>query len=359
VGTKHMIADAPTTHVVLLASALASAAALETSAQCVGNLNNDGAIDGVDLGALLGSWGTCVGACPADLNVDGNVDGIDLGLLLSGWGTCPGAPAWATVPEWSPDPQVVTDAPLRQGILATGRPWRVREIGTGIELLLVPPGTFQMGCIMGSNQHGCYQWEQPVHEVTLTNAFYLGRYELTQAQWMASMGSNPSGFQSESTEVPAQQVPNRPVERVSWDAIQIYLFATGFRLPTEAEWEYACRAGTQTPFYNGATEDETVGVLAWYWPNSVGQTRPVGGKAPNALGFHDMLGNVFEWVSDWYGPYSSDAQVDPMGPASATGRVVRGGSWGSIATNSVRTSNRYEAPATIYNLIGFRVARTP
>lgn len=122
-----------------LAVILASATTFGAGAQCVGNLNNDGAIDGVDLGALLGAWGPCVGECPSDLNADGNVDGIDLGLLLSGWGTCPGAPAWATVLEWSPDPQVVTDAALRQSIVVTGRPWRVLDTGTGIELLLGPP----------------------------------------------------------------------------------------------------------------------------------------------------------------------------------------------------------------------------
>jgi formylglycine-generating enzyme required for sulfatase activity len=230
-----------------------------------------------------------------------------------------------------------------------------------MEMLLVPPGTFQMGCIVGSNQHECYPYEQPVHQVTLTNAFYLGRYEVTQAQWMSIMGSNPSFFQSASAQVPAAQISNRPVERVSWIAVRSYCRSLGGRLPTEAEWEYACRAGTQTPFYNGSTDDNTLGALAWYSLNSGNQTRPVGGKAANALGFYDMLGNIGEWVNDLYGDYSSDPQTNPAGPAASGPFVRRGGSWtdGSPG-NAVRTSNR--DPVSGSNLIatlGFRVARDP
>jgi formylglycine-generating enzyme required for sulfatase activity len=229
-------------------------------------------------------------------------------------------PSWATLVEAQPDPAVVTNASLRAAIEATGLAWRVRDTATQVEMLLVPPGTFQMGCIMGSNQYGCYGEELPVHQVTLTNAFYLGRYEVTQSQWVATMGSNPSVFQGQSDSA------SRPVERVSWNTIQGYLSATGFRLPTEAEWEYACRAGTQTPFYNGSTDDSTVGALAWYSANSGNQTRPVGGKLANAFGFHDMLGNVWEWVNDWYGGYTAEAQTNPTGPVSASYRVFRGGS---------------------------------
>lgn len=261
-------------------------------------------------------------------------------------------PAWATLVEAQPDPAVVTDPALRAAIAATGLAWRVRDTGTQMEMLLVPPGTFQMGCIMGSNQYGCYGEELPVHQVTLTNAFYLGRYEVTQSQWQAWMGSNPSYFQGSSDSA------SRPVERVSWNAIQGYLSATGMRLPTEAEWEYACRAGTQTPFYNGSTDDGTVGALAWYSPNSGNQTHAVGGKAANAFGFHDMLGNVWEWVNDWYGTYPSSAQTDPTGPVSAARRVIRGGSW-TISFN-VRSSYRSDVTPGYTNFdFGFRVARTP
>jgi formylglycine-generating enzyme required for sulfatase activity len=323
-------------------------------AQCVGDVAVDSRVDGGDLGVLLANWGPVTStalsrACDFDSN--GQIDGADLGALLANWGACP-APAWGTVLESQPDPTVVTDANLRAAIQSTGLPWRVRDNGTGIEMLLVPPGTFQMGCIMGSNQYGCYSWEQPVHQVTLTNAFYLGRYEVTQSQWVARMGSNPSSFQGQSDS------PNRPVEQVSWNTIQGYLNATGFRLPTEAEWEYACRAGTQTPFYNGSTDDSTVGALAWYALNSGSHTHAIGGKRANAFGFHDMLGNVWEWVSDWYGGYPADAQTNPAGPASAPTRVVRGGSWSN--SDDVRSSYRFNgSPTNSFYNFGFRVARNP
>jgi formylglycine-generating enzyme required for sulfatase activity len=154
------------------------------------------------------------------------------------------------------------------------------------------------------------------------------------------------------------------VEVVGWFAIQGYLGATGFRLPTEAEWEYACRAGTQTPFYNGSTDDNTVGALAWMNINTCSGapgcgTCPVGGKLANALGFHDMLGNVWEWVNDWYGSYTGDMQTNPTGPTSSTHRVLRGGAWlGDTA--SARSSYRYRVTPGIQTYdVGFRVARTP
>jgi formylglycine-generating enzyme required for sulfatase activity len=329
----------------------------------IGDFGLDGAVDGKDLGYLLGAWGTADAF--ADLNRDGAVDGVDLGQLLGSWGPSPfgtgciGAPSWATVVEYNPDPAVVTDPVLRASIAATGWAWRVRDRVTQIEMLLVPPGTFQMGCIMGSNQYGCNSWELPMHQVTLTNAIYLGRYELTQAQWTDRMGSNPSQFRNATADVPAAQVPYRPVERVSWVSVQGFLAATGFRLPTEAEWEYACRAGTQTPFYNGSRDDSTVGHLAWYSPNSNNQTRPVGGKVANALGFYDMLGNVWEWVDDRYGEYEALPQTNPTGPVIGNDRVVRGGSSWNV-TNQMRSSYRApNPPGTISFALGFRVARDP
>jgi formylglycine-generating enzyme required for sulfatase activity len=270
-------------------------------------------------------------------------------------------PSWATLVEAQPDPAVVTDPALRAAIEATGLAWRVRDTATQMEMMLIPPGTFQMGCIMGSSAYGCFLHEQPVHQVTLTNAFYLGRYEVTQSQWVAKMGSNPSYFQA-SNGYPDSG--SRPVEQVSWNTIQGYLGATGMRLPTEAEWEYACRAGTQTPFHNGSTDDSTVGNLAWFYVNTCQGgtgcgTRPVGGKAANGFGLHDMLGNVWEWVNDWYGTYPSSAQTNPTGPVSASYRVIRGGSWGDD-TGYVRSSDRYDVtPGNTYYFIGFRVARTP
>ncbi len=262
-------------------------------------------------------------------------------------------PAWATLIEATPDPEVVTNPTLRAAIAASGYAWRVRDNGTGIEMLLIPQGTFTMGCT-ASEQSSCYSEESPTHTVTLTNAFYIGRYEVTQSQWHAKMGSNPSYFRS----YPDSAI--RPVEKVSWNTIQGYLGATGMRLPSEAEWEYACRAGTTTAFNNGSSNDATVGTIAWYFSNSGDQTHVVGGKAANALGLYDMSGNVYEWVNDWYGAYSSGAQTNPLGPVSGTSRVVRGGSW-FYYMGDVRSSYRaidYAPGDAVYD-VGFRVARAP
>jgi formylglycine-generating enzyme required for sulfatase activity len=276
-------------------------------------------------------------------------------------------PSWATLIEAQPDPAVVTSSTLRAAITATGLAWRVKDTATQIEMLLIPPGSFQMGC-SASNQYGCNSIESPVHTVTLTNAFYLGRYEVTQAQWQARMGSNPSYFQSASAQVPAAQVPNRPVEQVSWNTIQGFLTQTGMRLPTEAEWEYAYRAGTTTAFHgytgnlSGTNDDALLGNIAWYNANSNGQTRPVGGKLANGYGLHDMSGNVWEWVNDWYSSsyYSSSPQNNPTGPATGTYRVVRGGPWLDDSYH-LRASNRLSdaVPGLANDLIGFRVARAP
>ena len=283
------------------------------------------------------------------------VNGLKGSVTVGGGFTYLGVivPSWATLIEAMPDPAVVTDPTLRAAITATGLAWRVRDTGTQMEMMLIPPGTFQMGCIMGSNLYGCYGDELPVHQVTLTNAFYMGRYEVTQAQWVAKIGTNPSNSQSQADS------SSRPVEQVSWDMVQGYLSTTSMRLPTEAEWEFACRAGTQTPFYNGSTDDKTLGALAWYSQNSSGDTHAVGGKAANGLGLCDMLGNVWEWVNDWYGAYLSSAQTNPTGIGSATYRVVRGGAW-DIGPGGVRSSLRiYAAPGNRYGYWGFRVARNP
>jgi len=334
----------------------------QAQGSCAGDINGDGMVDGNDLAILLSSWGPCpgTGSCAGDISGDGVVNGNDLAILLSSWGSCPPVvPTWATLIEAMPDPAVVTDATLRNAIIASGFAWRVRDNSSNIEMLLVPPSTFQMGCIMGSDSYGCYSEEQPVHTVTLTNAYYLGRYEVTQAQWQAKMGSNPSTFQGQADS------PSRPVEQVSWNTIQNFLSATGLRLPTEAEWEFACRAGTTTPFHsgpgfpNGTTNDGLAGTIAWYSANSGNVTHAVGGKAANALGMHDMLGNVFEWCRDWWGAYPWAAQTNPTGPATGALRVLRGGSW-SEGTGGVRSSYRIKfAPNYAFNYFGFRVARTP
>jgi formylglycine-generating enzyme required for sulfatase activity len=230
----------------------------------------------------------------------------------------------------------------------------VRDTATQMEMLLIPPGTFTMGCT-ASTGSGCIADENPAHSVTLTQPFYMGRYEVTQSQWVATMGSNPSYFQGTSY----PDASNRPVEQVSWNTTQNYLSATGMRLPSEAEWEYACRAGTTTAFNNGSSSDFTVGSIAWYNGNAGTQTHAVGGKAANALGFHDMAGNVYEWVNDWYGPYSAGAQTNPFGPLPGTYRASRGGSWFTSAAN-VRSSSRiYNTVGGTHYGFGFRGAKTP
>jgi len=334
------------------------------AAQCVGDIAVDGRVDGGDLGVLLANWGPVTStslsrAC--DLDGNGKVDGADLGMLLANWGTCqPRVPSWATLVESDPNPAVVTQSDIRTAISATGLAWRVIDRGTGIEMLLVPPGTFQMGCVMGSDEHECYYLELPVHSVTLTKAFYLARYEVTQAQWTAKMGSNPSYFVAANGYSASE---TRPVEMVSWNMVQGFLGITGFRLPTEAEWEYACRAGTQTPFYNGSTVDASLSVIAWtgeQWSEG-GQTHTVGGKQANAFGLHDMLGNVWEWVSNGYGEYPSASQVDPPGlPASSDAQpIFRGGSWG-LNLRGIRSSWRAMGELNRQGVdIGFRVARNP
>jgi len=263
-------------------------------------------------------------------------------------------PTWATLVEAMPDPAVVTNSTLRAAITASGLAWRVRDTATQMEMLLVPAGTFTMGCT-ASNQYGCNGDENPTHSVTLTQAFYLGRYEVTQGQWVARMGNNPSYFQGQSDSA------SRPVEQVSWNTIQGYLSATGMRLPSEAEWEYACRAGTTTAFNNGSSDDATVGTIAWYTTNAGGQTHTVGGKAANALGLYDMSGNVWEWVNDWYGStyYSVSPSTNPLGPVTGANRVFRGGSWANL-TNYVRSSSRGDGtPVYASSAVGFRVARAP
>jgi formylglycine-generating enzyme required for sulfatase activity len=310
-------------------------------AQCAADVNHDGLVDAVDLAQTLSTWGTKGGSVESDINGDGSVDGIDLAIVLSAWGVCPN-PTWGTVLEWTPDPAVVTDANLRAAIVASGFAWRVRDNGTNIEMLLVPRGIFTMGCSPGDTE--CLGDESPAHQVTFTNAFYMGRTEVTQAQWTATMGSNPSGFGGQ---------PNNPVDQVSWNMIQGFNSATGLRLPTEAEWEFACRAGTTTARY-GAVND-----IAWYNGNAGGTTHAVAGKLPNALGLYDTLGNVWEWCQDWYGPYASGSETNPTGPGKGSDRLLRGGCWYGNS-NHCRGSQRFTfTPSSAFDNFGFRAVRNP
>jgi formylglycine-generating enzyme required for sulfatase activity len=211
-----------------------------------------------------------------------------------------------------------------------------------------------MGC-SPSLQYACGGDEFPVHEVTLTLAFYLGRFEVTQAQWTAVMGSNPSYFAGYADS------SSRPVERVSWNMAQAFEAATGLRLPSEAEREFACRAGTTSAISNGSNDEGSLAEVAWYNQSAGGQSRVVGLKPPNRLGFHDMHGNVWEWVEDWYAGdyYSVSPLVDPSGPPNGSSKVRRGGSWNSPAFNCLTSKRNATSPDSQFFQTGLRVARSP
>jgi formylglycine-generating enzyme required for sulfatase activity len=218
-----------------------------------------------------------------------------------------------------------------------------------IRMISVPGGTFTMGCT-GEQVGDCYGWEKPAHQVTVSS-FSIGKYEVTQAQWVAVMGSNPSKFQGD----------NLPVETVSWVDVQEFIrklnAKTGknYRLPTEAEWEYAARGGAQSMGYKYSGSN-TVDDVAWYDDNSGSSTHTVGTKQPNELGIYDMSGNVYEWCSDWYGDYSSSSQTNPTGASSGSARVGRGGGWDFFA-QYVRVPFRLNnAPDFRRSNIGFRLA---
>ena len=198
--------------------------------------------------------------------------------------------------------------------------------GISIDMVKVEAGTFMMGAT--SEMKKPYTDEKPVHQVTLTNDYYMGKYEVTQALWQAVMGSNPSKFKSR----------NLPVEQVSWDDCQEFInklnSITGrrFRLPTEAEWEYAARGGKKSKGYQYSGSSK-MSEVAWYTANSGSKTHPVGKKQANELGLYDMTGNVLEWCQDWYGSYVSSSQTNPTGAFSGFFRVFRGGSWYGNAGN--------------------------
>ena len=230
----------------------------------------------------------------------------------------------------------------------------------GMEFVLIGAGTFQMGSPV--TEPGRWDNEGPVHEVTVSHQFYLGKYEVTQAQWQAVMGSNPSIFSGCGS--------NCPVEQVSWEDTQTFIAALNrregvetYRLPTEAEWEYAARAGTQTAYSFGNTAGE-LDRYAWYGDGggnaALGAgTHPVGQKRPNAWGLFDLHGNVQEWVQDWYGGYPHGAVTDPRGPSSGARRVFRGGSWNSGARYCRSAFRDDTRPGDRSRRIGFRLARTP
>ena len=379
---------------------------------CTADTNGDGQVNGVDLAGVLGGWGPCRpiinSISPREGSIDGGGAVTIMGSYLGGatqvmFGDVPAAsftqisstrivaiapagpvdavvdvavitsagtgirdnaftfideviPSWATLIEAYPDPAVVFDAELRAAIRATGYVWRVRDNATQIELVLIPPGTFNMGDSLGTG----YIDEFPMHTVTITNPFYMGRYEVTQGQWVAQMGHNPSYSQAfEDSEF-------RPVELVSWNQVQPFLTQTSMRLPTEAEWEYAYRAGTSTAYHGFLAEPNgtnyELGLIAWVEWNCGYQPNRVGQKLGNGFGLHDMSGNVWEFTSDWYSGsyYAESPQVNPQGPPGGVWRVCRGGAWGNGYSSLCYSSRRVPINAAQPDSNGgFRVVRNP
>jgi len=221
-----------------------------------------------------------------------------------------------------------------------------------LEMVLIPAGTYLMGS--PENEKDRISDEGPQHQVTISQPFYMGIYEVTNGQWKAVMGTSPSGEM------------NRPAQQVSWNDCQTFIQQLNmmgqgsFRLPTEAEWEYACRAGTTTRFHWGDDLNYTqIGNYEWYQDNSNMQTQEVGLKQPNGWGLYDMSGNVLEWCQDSYGAYPSDPQTDPLGSINSNSKVLRGGGWGFIASYCRSAVRAYTSKESGDSGIGLRLIRTP
>ena len=232
----------------------------------------------------------------------------------------------------------------------------------GMKLMPVAKGSFQMGSLF--REKG-YRLAEQRHEVTLTRGYYMGAYEITQAQYLKVMGSNPSYFQGDLVE--GGDSSNLPVEMVTWDdAVEFCKRLSAlpeeraagrvYRLPTEAEWEYACRSGSNAPFGFGGLE--LADDHGWFNSNSKGKSQPIGKKNPNAAGLYDMHGNVMEWCNDWAGDYPVGTVSDPTGPKEGFSRMIRGGAWLTPAMLG-RSGNRafhFPPSSTRMNYLGFRVA---
>jgi formylglycine-generating enzyme required for sulfatase activity len=261
-------------------------------------------------------------------------------IVLGGawWLLAAGAAEPRTQPATQPSTQ-----PAKELILDLGS-------NVSMKLVLIPAGKFLMGSPDGEPNR--FPDEGPQHEVTISKPFYMGVYTVTQEQYEQVMGKNPSSFKG----------PQNPVETVSWDdAVEFCKKLSQKRgravsLPTEAQWEYACRAGSKSRFSFG-DDDDKLGDYAWYWKNSDSKTHPVGQKKPNDFGLYDMHGNVWQWCSDWYTEsYANAGKTDPTGPASGSIRVLRGGSWCHYPL-ICRSAYRYGlTPDLRGSLIGFRVS---
>ncbi len=287
------------------------------------DLNGDGVVNQADYDLLAARIVNITASYNSryDLNNDGNIDAVDANMMLS-------------YDEFGSKLYTVN--------------------GVSFKMVEVEGGTFTMGATAEQGSDGydseAYDSEKPVHQVTLSS-YSIGQTEVTQELWLAVMGSNPSRFTGNL---------QRPVECVSWDDCQTFitklnqLTGKSFRLPTEAEWEYAARGGNRSQGYKYAGSNNSDEV-AWYFDNGF-ETHSVATKASNELGLYDMSGNVWEWCQDWDGSYSSDAQTNPTGPASGSHRMCRGGSWCNLDWNCRVSCRNIYAPSRTFDHLGLRLA---
>jgi formylglycine-generating enzyme required for sulfatase activity len=249
------------------------------------------------------------------------------------------------------DKNMAAQGPMASAPIVTGSDGELLTNCIGMQFKRLPAGSFLMGA--PDSEKDRRPNDCPQHKVTLTQPFYLGVYLVTQEQYEKVMGKNPSNFKG----------AKRPVETVNWSEAQDFCLKLSklqmnmtYRLPTEAEWEYAARAGTQTAYYWGDNFD---GQYAWCKENSKGESQEVGTRQPNAWGLYDMSGNAWEWCADWFGAYPASEQVDPKGAASGSNRVLRGGAWGA-APNACCSTYRLDSPVDNRNFVmGFRVVAVP
>ena len=290
-----------------------------------------------------GCWDNLIYGCCVSYRSYG---GVTSGDSLHGMRLALGDPLPDTEPEPNPEPKPEETKPVTAN-------------GVTFKMKLVEAGTFTMGAT--EEQTGAASNESPAHQVTLTKDYYMGETEVTQALWYAVMGQKPTSDDNAWSSTYGLG-DNYPVYYISWNDCQEFITKlnqlTGltFRLPTEAEWEYAARGGkkaTTQMLYSGSN---TIGDVAWYASNSSSSTHEVAGKAANALGLYDMSGNVWEWCYDWYGSYSSGAQTDPTGPSSGSFRVSRGGSWSNFAAYCRVAYRSINSVAYRGNYSGMRLA---
>jgi formylglycine-generating enzyme required for sulfatase activity len=344
--------------------------------------------------STTGSYTVSWGAVPQGLDYTVEEDGTEVysgsDLSLSVSGKAEGIYSYRVKADvvygdspWSDVVSVVVAIPPEEGTIDVDVPWPADEDerqtgdvatftlpgGATLEMVWVEPGTFMMGSSQEeinrlNSQYNTtwYSNEGPQHQVTITRGFWLGKYELTQGQWTSVMGTRPW---ADSAYV--QEDPSHPGVYISWEDVQSFIVKLNqaevlqaYRLPTEAEWEYACRAGTTTRWSFGDDESQLQN-YAWYSDNAGDvderYAHEVGTWLPNPWGLYDMHGNVYEWCWDWYGSYSSGAQVDPMGPSSGSDRVFRSGCFNCLARSSRSAFHTGMPPRTRDDIVGARLVR--